>query len=116
MNEDNFQVVIMSIFACAGIFGLFRLIYEMVSDKNIPSLRSVAGGIVLGVTNYLSLYFLLKCLGTPGTESSTVFAYVNIGVVITSFFAGLFIFKEKPGRNKIIGVVLSLVAIVILSW
>lgn len=116
MNDDNRQVVIMSIFASAGLFGILRLIYELTVLKKKLLLRSVAGGILLGVTNYLSLYFLLKCLETPGTESSTVFAFVNIGVVISSFFAGLILFKEQPERNKIIGVVLSLVAIVILSY
>jgi len=115
MNDDNRQIVIMSIFASAGILGTLRLIFEMVVQNKALHLRSVFGGILLGITNYLSLYFLLKCLETPGTESSTVFAYVNIGVVITSFFAGLMLFKEHPERNKIIGVLLSVVAIIILS-
>ncbi|MBL0342067.1 MAG: EamA/RhaT family transporter [Bacteroidetes bacterium] len=93
MNDDNRQVVIMSIFASAGIFGILRLIFEIAILKKQVSLRSVGGGVVLGVTNYLSLYFLLKCLESPDTESSTVFAYVNVGVVVTSFFAGILLFQ-----------------------
>ncbi len=116
MNDDNRQIVIMSIFASAGTLGSFRLIYELIVLKKTLYLRSILGGILLGVTNYMSLYFLLKCLETPGTESSTVFAYVNIGVVISSFFVSLWFFKEHPERNKIIGVLLSVFAIIILSW
>ena len=91
------------------------MLYEIFYLKKTVHLRSVAGGIALGVTNYLSLYFLLKCLEAPGSESSTVFAYVNIGVVITSFISGLILFNEKPERTKIIGVVLSIISITILS-
>ena len=116
MNDDNRQVVIMSIFASAGLFGILRLLFEILILKKKLSWISIGGGILLGITNYLSLFFLLRCLESPGTESSTVFAYVNIGVVISSFFAGLLVFHEKPERNTIIGVALTLVAIVILSY
>lgn len=116
MNDDNRQIVIMAIFASAGTIGTMRLLFELTVQKKVLHWRSIFGGILLGITNYLSLYFLIKCFETPGAESSTVFAFVNIGVVITSFFAGLFIFKEHPERNKIIGVLLAVIAIIILSW
>ncbi len=116
MNEDNTQLVIMSIFASAGIIGIIILLYEVLFQKKKLLWRSVVGGLLLGTTNYLSLFFLLKCLEDPASESSTVFAYVNIGVVITSFLTGLFLFSEKAEKNKIIGVVLSLIAIAVLSY
>ena len=115
MNDANRQLVILSIFMSAGIFGMFRVLYEVIRLKKTVHLRSIIGGVALGITNYLSLYFLLKCLETPGSESSTVFAYVNIGVVISSFIAGLLLFGEKPEKTKIIGVVLSVISITILS-
>ncbi|MDQ3050602.1 MAG: EamA/RhaT family transporter [Bacteroidota bacterium] len=116
MNEDNTQLVIMSIFASAGIIGIIILLYEVLFQKKKLLWRSVVGGLLLGTTNYLSLFFLLKCLEDPASESSTVFAYVNIGVVITSFLTGLILFSEKAEKNKIIGVVLSLIAIAVLSY
>ena len=116
MNDDNRQLVIMAIFASAGAFGLIRLLYEVFFLKRKLLWRSIGGGVLLGTTNYLSLYFLLKCLEDPSSESSTVFAYVNIGVVITSFLTGLILFAEKLERNKVIGVLLSLIAIAVLSY
>ena len=107
--------IIMSIFASAGLIGLFKLLFEVIVHKKHLSLRSIGGGLLLGSTNYFSLYFLLKCLESPGTESSTVFALVNIGVVITSFITGLVLFKEPSDRNKIIGLMLSVIAILVLS-
>lgn len=116
MNDDNRQIVIMAIFASAGTVGTLKLLFDLLILKKSLLWRSVFGGVLLGITNYLSLYFLIKCFDAPGAESSTVFAFVNIGVVISSFFAGLFIFREHPERNKIIGVVLAILAIIILSW
>ena len=115
INDDNRQLVIMSIFASAGIFGVLRLLFEIFIQKKFVSMRSVMGGLLLGTVNYFSIYFLLKCLESPGTESSTVFALVNVGIVITSFLSGLLLFKESVDRNKIIGLILALVAILILS-
>jgi len=116
MDDNNRQLVIMCIFASAGTFGLIRLLYELFVLREKLLWKSIAGGILLGITNYLSLYFLLKCLENPESESSTVFAYVNIGVVIASFITGILLFREKPERNKVIGVILSLVAIAVLSY
>ncbi len=115
MNEQNQHIIIMTIFASAGVFGLLWLIFELLILKKQLTIRSVQGGVLLGIVNYFSLYFLLRCLASPGAESSTVFAYVNIGVVITSFLTGLFIFGEKADRNKIIGILLAVSAIVILA-
>jgi drug/metabolite transporter (DMT)-like permease len=116
MTDENRQLVIMSIFGFAGIFGLLRLLFEIFILKKKLSWRSIGGGVLLGVTNYLSLLFLLRCLESPGSESSTVFAFVNTGVVITSFFAGILLFKEKPERNRLFGLALAITAIIILSY
>jgi drug/metabolite transporter (DMT)-like permease len=116
MNGDNQQVIIMAIFASAGAIGTFRLLYEVLILKKQLHLVSIGAGILLGVVNYFSLYYLLKCLDYPGSESSNVFALVNTGIVISSFVAGLLLFKEKAEKSKNAGVVLALLAIIILSY
>lgn len=115
INDENRQLVIMSIFASAGLFGALRLLFEIFIQKKSVSVKSVLGGLLLGTVNYFSIFFLLKCLESPGTESSTVFALVNVGIVITSFLSGLLLFRESVDRNKIIGLGLALLAIWILS-
>ena len=115
MNDDNRNVVIMSIFGFAALFGTLKLIYDRFHLKKPVLFRSIAGGILLGVVNYFSLYFLVKCLGMPGAESSTVFAIVNIGVVLLSFVLGLMLFREYITRIKITGIILAIIAIILLS-
>lgn len=115
MNDQNQFMIIMSIFYAAGILGFLWLIYEIYTHKKRIKIQSLFGGVLLGAANFFSLYFLIRCLAWPGSESSTVFAYVNIGVVTCSFLAGMAVFREKAGRYQYMGVVLAIGAIVFLS-
>lgn len=115
MNDQNQFLIIMSIFYAAGLIGLIKLLYDTFSRTTGITLRSILGGVLLGIANFFSLYFLIQCLAWPGNESSTVFAYVNIGVVTCSFLAGMAVFREKPGRYQFIGMALAIGAIVFLS-
>ncbi len=116
MNDQNRQIVIMSVFGFAGLFGLLRLLFDLLVVRKPFMLKSIAAGILLGVTNYYSLYFLLRCLEQPGSESSTVFAFVNTGVVLASFLTGLWLFGEKANKNKIAGIAMAILSIVILAY
>lgn len=115
MNEQNQFLIIMSIFYAAGVIGILWLAYQMYTRKKGVKIRSLLGGVLLGTANFFSLYFLIRCLAWPGSESSTVFAYVNIGVVTCSFLAGMVVFREKAGRYQFMGVALAIGAIVFLS-
>lgn len=115
MNDQNQFLIIMSIFYSAGIIGLVKFLYDTYILKSEISLRSVFGGILLGIANFFSLYFLIRCLAWPGSESSTVFAYVNIGVVACSFLTGMAVFNERPGRYQYIGMALAIGAMALLS-
>lgn len=115
MNDQNQFLIIMSIFYAAGIIGLIKLIFDIFSRSARITFKSILGGVLLGTANFFSLYFLIRCLAWPGSESSTVFAYVNIGVVTCSFLAGMAVFSEKPGRYQFMGMALAIGAILFLS-
>ncbi|MFN5325296.1 MAG: EamA/RhaT family transporter [Bacteroidota bacterium] len=115
MDDKNNYLIISLIFASAGSFGLIKLAYDLFSGGERFSIRSLLGGILLGLVNFMSLYFLVRCLDRPGVESSFVFAVVNVGVVMASFLAGVLLFKEKPDFKKTAGLLLALAAIVVLT-
>lgn len=116
MNDKNRGLVIMSLFAAAGTFGIIKLAVNKITKKEALQLKSILGGICLGTFNYFSLFFLLKCLETPGEQSSIVFALLNIGIVLlTSIISWLF-FKEKISANNFIGITLAILAIIMLTF
>jgi uncharacterized membrane protein len=72
-------------------------------------------GVVLGLVNFGSLYGLIRALDSGVFDSSIIFGINNMGIVLLSVIIAMMIFSEKLTIINKIGVILSLVAIIILS-
>jgi len=103
------------LFLTAAVAGTLALLVQVLRGKETLRWRQLGFGIVLGVPNYFSLYFLIKALQRSGLESSVVFPMVNIGVVTTAAVVAYFGFKEHLTGLNILGIVLAIVAIYILA-
>jgi drug/metabolite transporter (DMT)-like permease len=115
LNDNNINLSLMSIFIVAGVSGSVIIIMNYYLKKIKLQLFSILGGIVLGILNYYSLYSLLKALALPGAESSTIFAIVNVAIVITSTILSILIFNEQLGKLKKAGLICAIVAILLLT-
>ena len=102
------------LFLFAFLFGLIILIWNINKGKEIPSRKDVFWGLVLGVPNYFSMYFLLESLNE--LPSSTVFPVANMGVILCSTFISVLLFREKISRKKSIALVCSILAILLISY
>ena len=115
INNENQNLFFCFLFGSAGVFGTVATLYNYFKNKIAVSARSIFAGIFLGIVNYYSLLFLVKCLATTGAESALIWAMTNMLVVIFSSVLAFFIFKEKLSRANQIGISLALIAIFILS-
>ncbi len=104
------------VFGSAAVVGILSLSALVISKKMKFEPKSVLTGIILGVTNYASLYFLVKTLELPQFESSVIFPINNMGIIVVSAVAAMLFFKEKISKINWIGIGLSLVAIAIISF
>ncbi|MFT6165352.1 MAG: drug/metabolite transporter (DMT)-like permease [Vicingaceae bacterium] len=95
---------------CIGI--IFMAIDK---SKRDFSVNTIIGGIVLGVVNYGSIFFLIQIFNTSKLESSVVFPINNMGVVLTTAIASLLIFKEQFSTKNKIGVLVSVVALLLIT-
>lgn len=108
------------LFTIAAITGLTTNLIRKNSFKNLRNKGVLFWGILLGISNYGSIYFLIRALnhkteiGIP-LDGSIVFGMNNLGIVGLSVLIGLFFFREKLTRLNWIGILLSFVAIYILS-
>lgn len=114
-NQD-LDIFSTSLFFFCGLIGLLVLIFKFMLGKFSFSFKSSLGGLVLGVPNYFSIYFLLKALSQPGYETSLVFSLNNLLVVFVSVLLGLLIYKEKLSKQNYLGLGMSVFAIVILYY
>ena len=112
------QTTIFMIIACTGavIVGTVLLIYKLIFQNERLELRSLAGGLILGVPNFLSLYFLLGALSDFGNSAAFVFPVYNILSMLVSSFAAWIIYKEKLNNYNRIGLALAVISIVLISY
>lgn len=101
------------VFLTAGVITIFLLLHETAKAGTIGRPRDFAAGIAVGIPNYFSASLLLKALATiPGYIAYTVF---STGVLLLITACSVLFFKEKPGRDQIIGLAVILVALVLLN-
>jgi drug/metabolite transporter (DMT)-like permease len=112
------QMTLFMIIACIGaiIVGTSLLIYRILITNEVVTLKNVLGGLLLGVPNFLSLYFLLKALAAFGNSAAFVFPIYNVMTIIASSFAAWLLFKERLETVNKIGLVLAIIAIVLISY
>ncbi|MEM7548945.1 MAG: hypothetical protein AAF363_04690 [Bacteroidota bacterium] len=99
-------------FLSAAIFGLVAL---LIRRKKV-GIRSVIAGIILGIPNYFSIYFLLKALSSFENNGAVLYPFLNIGIILTSALFSVILFKERlSGINKL-GLLFAVIAIILISF
>ncbi len=104
-----------TIFFCAAIIGVVILLLKIIKGKVQFDLKSVFGGIVLGVVNYYSIFLLLKALQFENLESSTIFTVNNVAIVMISTLLGLALFKEHISKKNWLGIIIAIISIVLVT-
>ncbi len=112
--KQQLAVFSTALFLFCGCIGVLLLVVKLVLNKITFSIKNIGAGIILGVPNYFSIYFLLKALAQPTYESSLVFSINNLLVVLLSVILGVVLYKEKLSKYNYLGIAMSLLAIVFL--
>lgn len=113
--KGNMQLFLAVIFGMAGCIGLIILSYKSIVLKEQFKIKSVPFGIMLGIANYCSMYFLLKALRVDGFESSSVFTINNVTIVAVSTLIGLLLFNEHISKTNWIGIIIAIVSIILVT-
>lgn len=113
--KNGIPIFSATIFGIAAIIGTLILTYKVITNTFQFSIKNVIGGVILGVINYYSIFFLLKALQFEGLESSTVFTVNNVAIVMVSTLVGLFLFKEKISKKNWIGIFLAIISILLVT-
>lgn len=112
------QITVFMIIACFGavMIGTSILIYRIVAHGHRLKLRSVVGGLLLGVPNFLSLYFLLLALAAFGNSAAYVFPIYNILTMLVSALAAWVLYRERLNTLNKWGLLLAVVATILISY
>ncbi|WP_427874353.1 EamA/RhaT family transporter [Flavobacterium sp. MMS24-S5] len=100
------------VFLIAFAVSILIVLYKLFVTKENFVLKSIPFGILVGVFNFGNILFYLKAHKAFAENPSTVFAGMNMGVIILGTLIGAFFFKEKLSKINILGLVLALVAVI----
>ncbi len=115
LQGNSLDVFLSTIFATAFVFGVIVLIYNLKVKGEKFQLVAIPAGLILGVINYGTMFFLGKALGSGFLDSSVLFPVNNLCILTLSTIISVLIFKEKLSSKNWIGIGLSLLAIFILG-
>nr|WP_315153573.1 DMT family transporter [uncultured Flavobacterium sp.] len=87
-------------------------VYEILFRKIKMDFKSIIFGGLVGVFNFGNILFYLKAHQAFAKNPSTVFAGMNMGVIVIGTLVGGGIFKEKVTKLNIAGLFLAFLAIV----
>jgi drug/metabolite transporter (DMT)-like permease len=102
------------IFFVAALVGAGILAWRIFHKKSAPTQRELKAGLLLGVINYGSIYFILLSLNS-GWEGSTFYPMVNVGIIGCTALLGQIFFKESLSPMKWLGFGIAIVAIALIS-
>jgi drug/metabolite transporter (DMT)-like permease len=113
--ENGIPIFSATIFGCAGILGLLLLVIETWKGQVKLNKLSLLGGFLLGISNYASIYYLLKALDFESLESSTIFTVNNVAIVMLSGLFGFILFKEKLSTKNWFGIGVAILSILLVT-
>ena len=109
-STADFNLFIVTVFFTAFSVGLLKVI----CDRKRIIIKNIVAGIVLGVPNYFSIYFVLLALESLG--GIYVFPILNIGVVLFSAIISWLFYQEQMSKTNWMGIVLACLSILIILW
>ena len=114
--ELGFTTSLFFIFCGAFLISILFLIFKEIYQKEKIQLNNCLLGLALGLLNFGNILFYLKAHKALSENPSTVFAGMNMGVIILGSLAGILLFKEKMTKWNYFGIFLALISIIIITY
>jgi drug/metabolite transporter (DMT)-like permease len=115
-SSESLGLYTIHVFFTAGSIGAILVGIRMARGKAPLAWRNIVAGVVLSIPNYFSIYYLIQLLNSGFLQSSAAIPINNIGIVLASALAAIIFFREKATTMRIIGLILSVVAIILIAY
>lgn len=121
ISDNELSIFTAFLFFIAFLTGILYLIFKPLKNDRHFSHVTIKWGILLGLSNFGSIYFFIQALNFKsangaGIDSSVVFGVNNTAIVVLSVIAGYLIFNERLIKINYAGIALALVAIILFAY
>ncbi|MDR2871948.1 MAG: EamA/RhaT family transporter [Xanthomonadaceae bacterium] len=103
------------IFVMAFLLMLCRQIWRHGLGYEPLRLCNFPAGLLLGLFNFGNIFFYVRAHQALPENPATVFASMNIGVVVLGTLVGVVVFGEKTSQYNRLAIVLAIAAIVLIQ-
>ena len=114
-KDENFLFFLILFISAttAGILILFAK--KQISDIKI---KNLLWGAIFGIPNFFSIFYFLKALQSDYfiDKSYLIFPLTSVGIVVTTTFLGMLIYKEILTKRNLIGITIAVISILIISF
>ncbi len=114
-TAKNIELFTPTLFSAAAILGIVILLFQWKRSIRI-NLPTLLGGLILGIINYYSIFFIIKALSYKEMESSVIFPINNVGVVALTSVVSYLLFKEKLTKVNQLGIFICLLSIALIAY
>lgn len=114
-KELPYTTSLFAVFCLAFIVSLLIVISMVAAGKIKIQLVNVVCGFILGFFNFGNILFYMKAHKALAENPSTVFAAMNLGVIIIGTLIGVIAFKEKLSKLNYAGIILAIAAIIFIT-
>ncbi|WP_396210102.1 EamA family transporter [Flavobacterium sp.] len=114
-QQIPFTTALFFIFFGALLVVITVLAFQKIRQNKRIRWENCYWGIGIGILNFGNILFYLKAHKALTDKPTTVFAAMNMGVIVLGSLAGTLLFKEKLSKWNFFGIVLAIVAILFIT-
>jgi len=116
ITDENSNAFLITGFFSAACIGSLILLIQLFSGKKKFSFSNLLAGVLIGIPNYFSIWFLMKFLKISPLQSSAKIPVNNMGIVLFSSVVAWLLFREKLSMINWAGILLSIAAIALIAF
>lgn len=112
LSSDDAPLLPILIFAVAAVLGFILLAARRLRLGK----KEILGGILLGIPNYFSVFFVVKALAEFENNGAFFYPILNISIILTSSLISVLAFREKLNKMNKLGLALATLALFLLAY
>ncbi|HXH18349.1 MAG TPA: hypothetical protein VNJ07_04625 [Chitinophagales bacterium] len=116
LSQQDFSSFLGILFFTAGTAGTVAFLFSWLKKQSVFQPKAAGAGVLLGIPNYGSAYFLILALEHSGMEPSALWPLNNIGIILLSTASAAVIFRERIGRHGAAGIITAITAIALIAF
>ena len=101
------------IFCGSFIVAAAITLFSLIKNKIVIRKSDFFYGLLLGLFNFLNIYFYLEAHQYFSENPTTVFATMNFGVILLGTLVGAVYFKEKLSSKNVFGLIMAVIAVLL---